>query len=84
MAKARVKLHNKGFRELRNHPAVIADLERRAKRVKSATGAADEDYSVGSQTGRNRGRAGIVTMSIGARRRNRDNHELLRALDAGR
>ena len=85
MAKSvRVKIHNKGFRELRNSPGVLADLESRVGRVKRATGAADGDYSVGVRRGKNRGRAGIITTSLASRRRNRDSAELLRALDAGR
>lgn len=83
MAKARVTLHSKGFRELMNSPAVLADLDRRGRAIAAATGHRDE-YGVDTNPGKKRGRTGVFAKTARANRRNLDNHELLRALDAGR
>lgn len=84
MADTKVKLNLKGFRDLRTSPAVVADIERRAKAIANAAG---EGYAVlPIQSPRNRARA-IVTTEPGnypAIVREARDHRLLGALDAGR
>ena len=82
MAKGmRLKLNNKGFRELRNHPNVIADLERRANRIADAAG---EGFEARAMEGRNRGRASVFTADFYGRRKQSKENVLQRALNAGR
>lgn len=69
---ARVKLNNAGFRALRTDPKVMADLDRRAKRVAAAAGGEVGD----AEDPRNRGRRAVFKSG--------DGNDLLRALDAGR
>lgn len=77
----RVKLNNRGFRELRFSPGVVADLERRGRAVAAAAG---PDYEMGSRPGKTRHRVGITTRSLDAKEEEARKATLLRALDAGR
>lgn len=79
MARARVKLNLQGFRDLRNSPGVMADLEARAERLADACG---DGYEPGSRQGRNRGRAGVVTATYRAMRDNAKNNTLVANMDA--
>lgn len=78
---ARVKLNIGQFRALRNDAAVIADLRARAERLADACG---PGYVAGSQPGRNRGRAGVVTATYAAQRDNAKNNTLIRNLGVAR
>lgn len=70
---AKVKLNNKGFRQLRTDPKVVADLDARAQRIAAASGG-----KVGeAQPPRNRARRAVF-------KRGGDGNALLRGLQAGR
>lgn len=77
----RVKLHNKGFDELRKDSNLVADINARAQRIANAAGAG---YEVSPRTGKKRHRASVITESYEAAKDNAENNTLLRALDAGR
>lgn len=79
--KARIKLKNKGFRELRKHPNVKADLMRRAQKVADAAG---DGFEASESPGKNRARATVGTRSYSARRRQAKDNVLQRALSAGK
>lgn len=76
-----VKLNLAGFRALRNDPAVVADLSRRAQAIAVACG---PGYTAVAETGRNRARAAVITTSGVAVTDNAANNTLIRNLDAGR
>lgn len=71
----RIKHHSKGYAALLKHPAVQADIERRAQAVATAAG---EGIVAESSTPIRRARAAVV-----APRGDSDNR-IIRALDAGR
>lgn len=76
------KLNRAGFRELRNSPAVVADLDARARRVAEAAG---DGFVSASGGGKTRGRASVATVSNTARRAAAgDPAAFLRALQRGR
>lgn len=77
----RIKLNNKGFRELRTSPGVKRDLMNRAKRVADAAG---EGFEAHESPSKNRARATVGTRSSKARRRQSKDNVLQRALNAGR
>lgn len=84
----RLKLNQKGIRELLQSDEVQADLQRRVDRIAAATGAPD-DYDarvdvIGgtSKLGRAMGR--VVTATFEARKAEAQDRTLTRALDAGR
>ena len=78
----KAKLNTKGFRELRNDPKVIADLEARAKRIAEAAG---PGFEASSQAAPNRGRASVVAGTLAARRKAAaDPAAFLRAIERGR
>lgn len=81
MSNIRVVLHNAGFRQLRNDPAVIADLKRRAAAVARAAG---DGHDHDARTGRTRGRAAAYTVTNDAKKATAATGALLRALSAGR
>lgn len=78
---SRVKLHKKGFTALRKDPALVADLEARAKAIASAAG---DGYEPSSRSGKTRHRVSVITESYEAADDQAKNNTLLRALDAGR
>ena len=80
MAK-KLKLNLAGFRELRNHPKVIADLKDRADRVAAAAG---DGFEARAGKGRNRGRASVRTDTAEARKKQSQSNVLQSALNAGR
>lgn len=81
MVIVRVDLHIAGFNKLRNDPGVVKMLRDKANAVASAAG---EGHDVQVHVGGARARATVMTKSIGAKRREAKNRNLLRALDAAR
>lgn len=79
--KARIKLNNKGFRELRKDPNVKADLMRRARKVAEAAG---DGFGASESPGKNRARATVGTRSYKGRKRQARDNVLQRALNAGK
>ena len=79
--KSKIKLNLKGFRALRNDPAVVADLERRARAVAAAAGAG---FEASAQKGKNRARASVITGDFRSRREQAKSNVLQRALNSGR
>lgn len=86
------KMNRQGFRELRNSPGVVADLEDRAERVANS---AEMEYTPSSwetnegfipnvSEGRNRARGSVVTGNPHAARHAAAHNTLVRALEAGR
>jgi len=71
----RIKHHAKGYRELLTHPAVVADLRRRAERVAEAAG---KDFDAQQSAPHTRARAAVVAPMGDPENR------MIRALDAGR
>lgn len=78
---ARIELNRKGVEQLLKHPAVVADLDERAKRIASAAGPGMESEA---QTGRKRALALVWTDTNQARRAEAQSRALTRAIDAGR
>lgn len=86
---AKYKLNYKGFAELRNSPAVRADLARRAEKIAAAAGpgfvANKPEFSQpGSKGPRPRGRSSVGTGDYRSRRAQAKGNVLQRALNAGR
>lgn len=77
----RVKLHNRGFTEMRKDPNLVADLEARGRAIANAAG---PGYEVSSYSGKTRHRVSVITESYEAAKDNEENNTLLKALDAGR
>lgn len=78
------KLNQKAFQEIRKHPAVQADLLRRAKNIAAAAGGESKGYLVTELVLENN-RSAVSVMATGhARNENRKRHTLIRAIDAGR
>ncbi|WNN93660.1 hypothetical protein SEA_CALLINALLBARBZ_10 [Arthrobacter phage CallinAllBarbz] len=71
-------------RQLLRHPAVEADLARRAKNVRDAAGGESSGYVADSANPSKRARAAVFAAGSKARRENARSNTLLRALDAGR
>ena len=78
------KLNRKGLQELRNQPAVRADLMRRAKAVAEAAGGEDKGYMVTDLVLEDPRAAASVMATGHAHWENRKRNTLIRALDAGR
>ncbi len=81
MANVRIVLNRKGVRDILRSRDVQRDLERRAGAIASAAGPGHE---VDSEVGRNRVRVSVRTDTIDAMIDEATNHNLTRALDAGR
>lgn len=81
MAKVRVLLTRSGPRQLRQLPAVRANMEARARRINQAAGGI---MNVDSAIGRTRARATVAAITPEARRAEATRRALTRAIDAGR
>lgn len=87
--KVKVVMNHAGARAVLNDPAVKAELLRRARLIRDAAIASDhrltgEDIDANTIDGRNRARAGVVTVTPKARNINAKHNTLLKSLDAGR
>lgn len=85
---ARVVFHNKGFRELRSDPGVVADLERRAEAIADWCNSNGKGrYATSSQQGKRkpqgRWRTTVITADADSMRDNAKHQRLLEGLDAG-
>lgn len=82
MSGLRIKWNDKGFKALRQDPAVQADMSRRAEAVAAAAG---EGYEARHPTQYpERDRAAVITATHQARSDNARNMTLVKALNAGR
>jgi hypothetical protein len=81
MAKVRIELTRSGPRQLRQLPAVQAEMARRAQKIAAAAGPGMEATSM---VGRTRARASVITATGEARRNEATSRSLTRAIDAGR
>ena len=80
----KLKLNIQAFEEIRKSPAVVAELERRAKNVAEAAGGEAMGYKV-TELVLEGPRGAVSVMATGhAHFHNRRHHALIRALDAGR
>ena len=77
----RIKLNLAGFRKLRRSPEVMADLEKRARRIADAAG---PGHAGEVTKGRTRALGMVWTDTHEARRGEAANRSLTRAIDAGR
>lgn len=77
----RIVLLRKGMRQLLRSPEVLADLERRAKRIADVAG---DGMEPSAMVGRNRARASVITGTEAAREAEAKGRSLTRAIDAGR
>ena len=91
MSSIRVKLHNRGFYQLRSAPPVVADLERRGRRVLDAanrTMPGRDGYAMSSFQGKKKpqGRwfVQVYTRSNHAKRSNAKHNTLVSALEQAR
>ena len=86
MAKSRLKLNQKEFARLRNLPEVMAELNRRARKIADAAGEGFEarDARPGTKGRSPRARASVGTTDYKSRRRQSKENVLQRALNAGR
>lgn len=78
----RIRLIDRGIRDLLNGPVMQADLASRAARIASAAGEGFEAKP--PERGRRRARVAVVTGTYEARLREAREGVLMRALDAGR
>ena len=69
-----------GYTDVRKSPGVVADLDRRARRIAQAAGPGME---VTSRIGRTRARSSVFTATPEARRAEATNRALTRALHRG-
>lgn len=79
--KVRLKFHYPAFNAVRNDPAVVAEITRRAEAIAAAAG---EGHEVTVRTGGARARASVRTATHEARRSEAVDKTLTSALDAGR
>ena len=80
----KLKFNKDVFKKLRHHPAVKADLMRRAKRIAAAAGGESMGYKVTDLVLEDP-RGAVSIMATGkARAHNRKHHSLLRAMQAGK
>lgn len=82
-----IKWKNGAFRDLRTHPNVVAELEKRGQAIKNAAdGMSGGEHAVHSSIsgGRGRARTVIVAADAEAQRASQKSDTLRRALDAGR
>lgn len=89
MTDIRILFKDGAFHALRSGPDVVADLERRGRRLAAVAGAADGcNYRVQSRQGasrpQGRWRVSVTTGDPKAIRSNAKHHTLLGALDAAR
>jgi len=76
--------NEKALKELRKHPAVVKDLEKRARRIAAAAGGEDMGYKV-TVLELEDPRGAVSVMATGrAAAHNRKHNSLIRAVDAGR
>ena len=78
---ARIKWNPKGFEQLLRHPAVKADLRRRADAIAAACG---DGFVAASGEGKTRSRAAVIAVKAEARRRNSRENTIINNLDRGR
>ncbi|RRD03226.1 hypothetical protein EII34_15080 [Arachnia propionica] len=85
MARKKTKLtwNFPGFKALRTHPKMMADLQARAERIADKAGPGFKAAGAGITGGRGRGRVAVVATTQNANRKNAREHTLLRSLDAG-
>ena len=83
-AKIKVVWKRGVFRELRTLDGVMDDLASRRQRIAAAAGPGYEASTPRVTGGRGRGRVTVKTATTSARRRESREHNLLRALNAGR
>jgi hypothetical protein len=81
MAKTRIALNHTQLKALLRSDEVLADLKRRGEAIARAAG---DGMEVQAWRGKNRVRVTVRTRTAAARRAERDNKALTRALDAGR
>lgn len=79
----KIEFNIPGFNELRNSPAILADLTRRGKAIAAAAGG-EQDFAVISQNTKSRARVVVITATIAAMRAEAIERSLTTALDAGR
>jgi len=84
MAKAKIVWKRGVFAQIRTMPAVMDELNRRARRIADAAGPGYETRPATVTGGRVRGRTSVKTATTTARRNEARDHKLLRALDAGK
>lgn len=84
MAKPRIVWKRGAFRELRTLDGVMSELGSRGQRIAAAAGSGYEASAPRVTGGRGRGRVTVKTATTAARRRESREHNLLRALNAGR
>lgn len=77
-----LKLNLTTIRSIRKSPEVVAELVKRAERIRSAAGAADYEIDVRSDNAR--ARVSVRTATARGRVLESKNQTLSRALDAGR
>lgn len=82
----RIKWNLKGFRDLRNAPGVLADLDRRANKIAEAAGEGFEARPAkpGTRGSAPRGRASVGTYTFEGNRRQAKSNVLENAIWAGR
>jgi hypothetical protein len=78
----RVKLIDSAMRQMLNSPAMLSELQSRARRIASAAGEGFEADP--AQKGRKRGRVVVAPKTFEARKREARDGVLMRAIDAGR
>lgn len=80
-----IKWNQRGLSLLLRHPAIKADLYRRAQAIAdAANGGEDIGYLAVQGEGRTRSRAAVIAVTVRSRRHNAKHNALVRALDAGR
>ena len=80
-----IRWNQRGLRLLLRHPAIKADLYRRARAIADAANGGDDiGYLAVQGEGRTRSRAAVVAGTVWAKRHNAKHNALVRALDAGR
>lgn len=84
MAKVKIEWRRGVWRELRTLDGVMDVLEERGQRIAAAAGPGYESSGARVTGGRGRGRVSVKTATTSARRRESREHNLLRALNAGR
>ena len=84
MTRDKLVFNEKALKALRKHPAVIRDLEKRARRIAAAAGGEDMGYKV-TVLELEDPRGAVSVMATGrAAGHNRKHNSLMRAIDAGR
>ena len=78
-----LRINNKVAAQIRRSPEVSAELERRAERIRDATGL-PADFEVDVRTSRSRARVSVRTATFRGRYLEATEQTLSRSLDAGR